>query len=147
MIRAIVVKRKDFNFSEHGDFIIEHGDLKDTMKFHGLGFMEEVELRIKSSYGDWYFEEEKGANLHVFEGRMISDSLISSIEESISNALTFNDFLSTSDFNVEAIAIDINEVAVKVVFSDNIRKLIDYRLESVRIVFDLKTATPRIVRT
>lgn len=141
------VDRNDLMFSAKGDFIIKHGDLDDTVGIPGLGFIEEVELRIKSSQGDWYFDENKGANLELYEGRMITPALLDSIRETITSSLTYQDFLVASDFYVDIAIIDINEVAVKVIFSDNIQKLIDYRIQDVRIVFDLKNATPRIVRT
>lgn len=147
MKRYLNIEKEDFKFSQNGDFSVRNGDLEDTFKYQGLGFIEEVELRIKSSYGDWYFEEDKGANLHLFEGRMITENLLDNIIEAIKNALTYDDFLSMVDFQTEAKQIDMNEVAVKVIFSDNIKKYIDYRIQDVRIIFDLKNATPRIVRS
>lgn len=147
MRRSLNVQKEDFSFSLNGDFAIKNGDLDDTFKYQGLGFIEEIEIRVKSSYGDWYFEEEKGANLHLFEGQMISPQLLEKIEESIKMSLTNDDFLANNDFIVEMRVIDIDEVAVKIVFSDNIKKYIDYRIQDVRIIFDLKNGTPRIVRS
>lgn len=147
MQRFLNLEKEDFKFSQNGDFTIKNGDLEDTFKYQGLGFIEEVEIRIKSSYGDWYFDEEKGANLHLYEGRMITESLLDSIVESISNAFTNDDFLSRVDFEVLVKQVDMHEVAVKLNFSDNIKKYIDYRIQDVRIIFDLKNATPRIVRS
>jgi hypothetical protein len=147
MKRFLNIEKEDFKFSLNGDFSIKNGDLEDTFKYQGLGFIEEVEIRIKSSFGDWYFEEDKGANLHVYEGRMITPSLMDNIAESIKSSLTQDDFLTSIDFQVVVQQIDIFEVAVKLVFSDNIKKYIDYRIQDVRIIFDLKNATPRIVRS
>jgi hypothetical protein len=147
MQRFLNLEKEDFKFSQNGDFTIKNGDIEDTFKYQGLGFIEEVEIRIKSSYGDWYFDEDKGANLHLYEGRMITESLLDSIVESISNAFTNDDFLSRVDFEVLVKQVDMHEVAVKLNFSDNIKKYIDYRIQDVRIIFDLKNATPRIVRS
>jgi hypothetical protein len=147
MQRYFNLEKEDFKFSQNGDFIILSGDLEDTFKYQGLGFIEEIELRIKSSYNDWYFEADKGANLHLYEGRMITESLLDSIVESISGSLTNDDFLSRVDFEVLVKQVDMHEVAVKLNFSDNIKKYIDYRIQDVRIIFDLKNATPRIVRS
>lgn len=146
MRTLISVQKEDLTFSMNGDFSIKNGDLEDTFKYRGLGFIEEVELRIKSSYGDWYFEADKGANLYLFEGKMINQSTLEQLREAISNSLTQDDFVTNSDFTVLVKPVDINEVAVKVVFSDNIKKYIDYRIQDVRIVFDLRNGTPRIVR-
>jgi hypothetical protein len=146
MLDTISATRNDFLFSLNGDFKVKHGDLDTTNSISGLGFIEEVELRIKSSPGDWYFDSQKGAGLETFEGRMITPALIQSIRESISNSLTYDDFLTTNNFFIEVGVIDIGEVAVKVIFSDNITKHVDYKIQDVRIVFDLKNGTPRIVR-
>lgn len=146
MQRFFNVLKKDFLFSRNGDFTIKNGDIEDSSKLNGLGFLEEVELRIKSSYGDWYFEVNKGANLHLFEGRIINVSLLESIKESIQTALTYDDFLVTNDFVVLVMQTDINEVAVKIDFSDNIQKYVDYKIQDVRMIFDLKSGTPKIVR-
>ena len=147
MINIISANKTDLRFSQNGDFIVQHGDLLDTFELNGLGFIEEVELRIKSSANDWYFDSEYGASLHVFEGRMITPALLENIKESIVSALTYNNFLTPSGFNVQIGIIDIDEVAVKIIFSDNIRNLIDYKIQDVRIIFDLKNGTPRVVRS
>ena len=146
MLNIIAATRNDFLFSSNGDFSIKHGDLETSENIIGLGFIEEVELRIKSSPGDWYFETDKGAELESFEGKMITPSLIQEIKESISNSLTHDDFLTKNNFAIEVGVIDVGEVAVKVIFSDNIRKYIDYKIQDVRIVFDLNNGIPKIMR-
>jgi hypothetical protein len=146
MLDMIAAERADFMFSLNGDFRVKHGDLETTIDLPGLGFIEEVELRIKSSPRDWYFDPKKGAALEEYEGRMITPGLIQNIKESISNSLTYDDFLTTNNFNIDVGVIDINEVAVKVIFSDNIRRYVDYKIQDVRIVFDLQNGTPKIVR-
>ena len=60
--------------------------------------------------------------------------------------IVFSFFLTINNFNVEVGVIDLNEVAVKVIFSDNIRRYVDYKIQDVRIVFDLQNGTPKIVR-
>lgn len=146
MLELITATRNDFLFSLNGDFRIKHGDLEVSQSIPGLGFIEEVELRIKSSPGDWYFDTEKGAGLEEYEGRMITPVLIQTIKESVTNSLTYDDFLTKNNFKVDVGIIDINEVAVKVVFSDNINRYVDYKIQDVRIVFDLRSGVPRIVR-
>lgn len=146
MLDMIAVERTDFMFSLNGDFRLKHGDLETTAHLAGLGFIEEVEVRIKSSPRDWYFDSRKGAGLEEYEGRMITPGLLQNIKESISNSLTYDDFLTINNFNVEVGVIDLNEVAVKVIFSDNIRRYVDYKIQDVRIVFDLQNGTPKIVR-
>lgn len=146
MLDTIAASRNDFLFSLNGDFRIKHGDLETSQKINGLGFIEEVEIRIKSSPGDWYFDFEKGAGLESFEGRAITPVLVENIRQSISRSLTYDDFLASSDFSVDVGVIDIGEVAVRIVFSDNIRKYIDYKIQDVRVVFDLKNGTPKIMR-
>ena len=146
MLDTISASRNDFLFSLNGDFRIKHGDLETSNKIAGLGFIEEVEIRIKSTPGDWYFDLEKGAGLESFEGKAITPSLIEGIKQAITRCLTYDDFLSSSDFVVDVGVVDIGEVAVRIVFSDNIRKYIDYKIQDVRVVFDLKNGTPKIMR-
>ena len=146
MLDLITATRNDFLFSLNGDFRVRHGDLEVSQRIAGLGFIEEVELRIKSSPKDWYFDPEKGAGLEEYEGKMITPSLIQSIKESITNSLTYDDFLNKNNFMVDVGVIDVTEVAVKIVFSDNITRYVDYKIQDVRIVFDLKSGVPRIVR-
>ena len=140
------MQKEDILFSRNNDFSIKNGDLEDSLGIPGLGFLEEVELRIKSSYGDWYFDEQKGANLYLFEGQMITVSLLENLRESIQTALTYDDFLITNDFKVSVAQIDMDEVAVKIEFSDNIQKYIDYTIHDVKIIFNFKNGTPKIVR-
>ena len=147
MLNIMSVQKTDLSFSMNGDFIFEYGDLKDTMELEGLGFIEEVESRIKSSQNDWYFDTEYGANLDLYEGRMITPALLENIKESIRSALIHNNFITKDSFQVQTGVIDIGEVAVKIIFSDNIRKYIDYKIQDVRIIFDLKNGIPRIVRS
>ena len=139
-------KKVDLSFSGNGDFIFEFGDLKDTFEMDGLGFMEEIELRVKSSQNDWYFDPEYGANLDMYEGKMITPGMLESLSQSVRSALLYNDFLTSDSFDVDVGVIDINEVAVKIFFSDNIRKNLDYRIQDLKMVFDLKSGTPKIVR-
>lgn len=146
MLEMMTATRNDFLFSLNGDFRIRHGDLEVSQSITGLGFIEEVELRIKSSPRDWYFDPDKGAGLEAYEGRMITPGLIQSIKESVTNSLTYDDFLTKNNFQVDVGVIDINEVAVKLIFSDNINRYVDYKIQDVRIVFDLRSGVPRIVR-
>jgi hypothetical protein len=146
MKRLMNIKKNDLLFSKLGDFELKNGDLEDSTDILGLGFLEEVEIRVKSSTNDWYFEEDKGANLPDFEGRMINETLIEDIREAVTSSLTYDDFLASVDFSVDAKGIDLHEVAVKINFSDNIKKYIDYRIQDVRMVFDLRNGIPKIVR-
>lgn len=146
MFTGVNSKKIDLLFSKNGDFVFEFGDVKDSYNISGLGFIEEVELRIKSSQNDWYFDPEYGANLDRYIGQIINPGLIEAIAQSIRSALTHDDFLTLSNFNVDVQQIGIDEVAVKVFFSDNIKRDIDYKIQDVKLVFDLKNATPRIVR-
>lgn len=147
MLNIISARKADLSFSLNGDFVFEYGDIRDTLELEGLGFIEEVELRIKSSQNDWYFKPDYGANLDLYEGRMITPALLENIKESIREALTSDNFMTKDSFDVQLGVIDVGEVAVKIIFSDNIRKYIDYKIQDVRIIFDLKNGTPRIVRS
>jgi hypothetical protein len=84
--------------------------------------------------------------LDVFEGRMITPALEENIKESISRSLTHDGFLSESAFQIRIARIDVDELAVKIIFSDNVTKYVDYKIQDVRIVFDLRKGTPKIVR-
>jgi hypothetical protein len=53
MLDEISAGKNDLSFSRNGDFVIKEGDLEDTFHIEGLGFIEEVEIRISSSQNDW----------------------------------------------------------------------------------------------
>lgn len=143
----INVEKQDLLFSETGDFVVKNGDLQDSRSLQGLGFLEEIENRLKSSFNDWKLNPGYGANLSSFRGLNNNKVLWSRIVDSINYSLTQDHFLLSSDFSVYATGINESQVAVKIIFSDNIRKNIDYRIQDIRIVFNLLTDGPHIMRS
>lgn len=140
------IGRQDFKWSQMGDFVVESGDLADTRELQGLGFMEEVERRIATGYGDWKLKEEDGADLHIYKDRINNEETWKAISDSISYALTADFFLGPVDFQVYVAPVGINEVAVRVEFSDNVRELIDPKLHNIKIVYNLDGEGPFIMR-
>ena len=140
------VAKQDFRWSTMGDFVIQDGDISDTRELSGLGFFEEVERRIASSFDDWKLSANDGANLDVYKDRINEEATWKEISDSISFAFTSDFFLSAVDFKVYVAPVGINEVAVRVEFSDNIRREIDPRLDNVKVVYDLTGQGPFIMR-
>jgi hypothetical protein len=146
MRERYVIGRQDFEWSGFGDFIVSGGDITDTRRMKGLGFIEEVELRVKSSFGDWKLEEDKGANLESYRGRMNNKTTWESITNSMTYSLTQDSFLSNSEFKVFVAPVSHNEVAIRIDFSDNIKLKIDERLHTIRMIYNLDGQGPFIMR-
>jgi len=140
------IEKQDFKWSEMGDFIIEAGDIADTRDFLGMGFMEEVERRIATGFGDWKLKENEGADLHIYKDRINNKATWESITNSISFSLTFDFLLGPTDFQVFVAPVGINEVAVRLEFSDNIKEALDPKLRNIKIVYNLAGEGPFIMR-
>lgn len=146
MRQTHTVGKQDFKWSGMGDFIVSGGDLEDTREIQGMGFMEEVERRVNSGFGDWKLAEDDGSNMHIYEGRINNQATWRDISDAISFSLTKDFFLVPLDFQVFVAPVSTNEVAVRVEFSDNIRRQIDPRLHNVKIVYNLEGQGPFVMR-
>jgi hypothetical protein len=140
------IEKKDFRWSETGDFLVFGGDLRDTRELTGLGFIEEVEIRMKSGINDWGLEPEKGANLDTYRGAPNIKKTWEAISSSITYSLIFDAFLTAVDFTVYVAPVAATEVAIRIDFSDNITKGIDEKLQSVRMIYNLDGQGPFIAR-
>lgn len=146
MRQTHTVGKQDFKWSDMGDFIVNGGDLEDTRELQGTGFIEEVQRRVKSGFGDWKLAEDDGANLHVYENRINNEATWRDISDAISFSLTKDFFLVPLDFQVFVAPVSTNEVAVRIEFSDNIRRQIDPKLHNVKIVYNLEGQGPFVMR-
>lgn len=146
MREVYTLGRQDFLWADSGDFSIQSGDLRDSREVQGLGFIEEVSRRVSSSYGDWKLTPEEGANIAVNKGKNNEESTWKSIKDSITYALILDDFLSIPDFQVYVAPVGINEVAVRIEFSHNIKRYLDPRLDSVKLIYSLDGEGPFIMR-
>jgi hypothetical protein len=140
------IGKQDFKWADMGDFIVSGGDLADTRELQGLGFMEEVQRRIATGFGDWKLKEDQGANLHLYKDRINNKETWKDITDSISFSLTHDFFIGPVDFQVYVAPVGINEVAVRVEFSDNVKELLDQRLHNIKIVYNLIGEGPFIMR-
>lgn len=142
----ISVKREDLLWSSSGDFVLDRGDLADSRGITGTAFVEEIERRLKTSYGDWKLRPVEGANMHLFRGKNNDQTTWAEISDSIIHGLSFDHFLSPSDFEVFVAPISHSEVAIRVEFADNIKTMIDDRVENIKIVYNLMGSGPYIMR-
>ncbi len=140
------VRREDLLWSSAGDFVFESGDIKDSRGISGVGFLEEVERRLKSSFGDWKTNETDGANMHLFRGRNNDDTTWSEISNSIIYGLTYDGFLASLDFEVFIAPVSYSEVAIRIEFTDNIKNMLDHRVQNIKIVYNLMGSGPYIMR-
>lgn len=140
------ITKQDLLWSDIGDFLVQTGDLRDTREMSGLGFIDEIERRIQSSFGDWKLKPEEGANLHIFRGKINNEETWGEIRDSISFALIADNFLTISDFEIYVAPISHSEVAIRIDFSDNIKRKIDERIQTIKVVYDLNGQGPFIMR-
>lgn len=140
------VLREDLSWADTGDFIFSGGDLQDTREKRGKGFIEEVSLRIGSSFNDLKIDPDKGANISEAEGMNNVKSTWDFIIDNIKYSLTKDAFLGLGDFEVNVAPVSVFEVAVRIDFSDNIKRLIDPAFFSVKVIYNLDGKGPFIMR-
>ena len=140
------LEKKDFNWSDSGDFVIQNGDIKDTRLNTGEGFLEEVARRIQSSAGDWKLEPVFGASLIKFEGENNDEDLWEAIESAIKHSLTLDMFLYPKSFTVNVAPIDVDEVAIRVDFNTELDIILGTELPAFKMVYNLTTHQPYIMR-
>lgn len=136
----------DFYWSDIGDFIIENGDIKDTRRTVGAGFLDEAIRRIKSSTGDWKLNPTDGASLSEHEGKINGPATWQEIKNSIIYAYTHDLFLYPDSFEVNIAPIDIDEIAIRIDFSQELSILLDTELPVIKMVYNLQTHQPFIMR-
>jgi len=136
----------DFEWSLDGDFVVRNGDLADTANSTGRGFIQEVEDRVKSSFGEWKLLSEKGANLEDFEGQVNNEATWKRVEAAIDFSLTKDGFLEQADFTSTAAPVSNIEIAVRIDFNAALTNVIPDSKIVVKVVFDLQGQGPFIVR-
>lgn len=140
------ISKVDFYWSDNGDFTIENGDIKDTNRTNGAGFLEEVSLRLKSSVGDWKFAPDEGASLSTFEGETNNSATWNRIYESILYSLTYDLFVYPDSVQINIAPIDSSEIAIRVDFTADLDILLGTELPSVKFVYNLSTNQSYIMR-
>lgn len=138
--------RIDFYWAEAGDFIIENGDIKDTRLTLGAGFIDEVERRIKSSVNDWKLDPRFGASINRYQGQINNDQTWRQIQGSIAHALTKDLFVYPDSIEISIAPIDIDEIAIRVDFTKGLDILLGEDLPTVKVVYNLQTNEPYIMR-
>lgn len=136
----------DFKWSNDGDWVIENGDIADTSRAVGQGFIQEVQDRIKSSFDDYKLLARRGANLDDFEGEINNEATWSSIESNITFSLTLDGFLDDSDFIVTVAPLSESEVAARVDFNTSLTNVSPDSKITVKVVYDLNGKGPFIIR-
>ena len=102
----------DLKWTSDGDYSLSNGDLADTKKVKDLGFIQEVTTRIKSSVNDWKLSQSKGAGVADFKGEANNQSTWTRMEAAISLSLTYDGFLSVSDFEIAVAPVDKESIMV-----------------------------------
>lgn len=138
--------RIDLYWSEAGDFIIENGDIKDTSRNLGAGFIDEVERRIKSSMGDWKLDPTFGASINRFQGQSNNQKTWQEIHAVIAHALTKDLFVYPDSIEINIAPIDVDEIAIRVDFTKGLDILLGDELPTVKVVYNLESNEPYIMR-
>ncbi len=104
----------DIKFNtKHGDFSFRN----DIEMIVGDNLKKETILdRVKSGYMSYRLNENYGANINRHVGKGITESLISSIEQSIVYALTYDSYLALQDLKVLVLTTDKpNELYIRII--------------------------------
>lgn len=136
----------DMEWSSDGDFVIRNGDLSDTLNFRGMGFIQEVEDRVKSTLEDWKLLPKKGANIEEFYGEQNNKKTWKQIETAISFSLTKDGFLNSQDFSVTVAPLSNTEVAARIDFNISLTDTVPDSKIVVKVVYDLAGQGPFIIR-
>lgn len=136
----------DLKWSNDGDFTLANGDLADTIHVTGSGFLQEVEDRVKSSSGDWKLYPSKGSNLEDFKGENNDPLTWALIEQSITYALTANQFLNKNDFKIVIAPISPDEIAIKIDFDVSLTEVQPDSTISIKMIYNLDGNGPFIIR-
>ena len=140
------VVREDILWSQLDDFTVVNGDLADTRSKSGLGFLEEVEIRLKSAIGDWKLDGEKGASIIHFEGRINNEKTWGEISDAISHTLSHDLFLYATQFEVFIIPLSEDEIAIRIDFNKELGILLDEEIPSIKLVYSLVGHQPYVMR-
>jgi len=138
------IKIADMKWSSSGDYIIQNGDIADTSRTVGSGFLQEVQDRIKSSVGDWKLVPNRGAGLELFKGRQNDEDLWEDIKTTIGYSLTRDLFLNRQDFQILIIPIDDTGIAIRIDFNLSLTTVAPDSTIIVKIVYDLEGQGPFI---
>lgn len=136
----------DFSWSPEGDFILKDGDIGDTFKNTGKGFLQEVEDRIKSSLSDWKIYGTRGAGISAYEGEINDESTWVSIQGSIEYALTNDSFLDRGEFSIEIAPLSNTSIGIRVDFNTALTYTSADSTITVKVAYDLSGDKPFIIR-
>lgn len=140
------LKLTDLKWAGVGDFIIENGDIADTLSVSGLAFIQQIEERVKSGYKDWKLNPMEGAGLDEFKGKVNSLQTQREIENSIEFSFTKDLFLDRQDFKVTAAPISHTQVAVRIDFDTSLTDVVPDSTILIKVVYDTDGNGPFIVR-
>lgn len=108
-------------------------DIKFNTKYGDFSFKNDIEMitgnnlkkdtildRVKSGYMSYRLNENYGASINTYVGKSITDSLISSIEQSIVYALTVDSYIQANELKVLILTTDEpNELYIRIVVQGN----------------------------
>ena len=136
----------DLSWSSEGDFIIKNGDIADTSKKVGWGFQQEVEDRIKSSYGDWKLYRTKGAGISNYEGEINNEETWERISGSIDFALSGDGFLDKGEYSIQIAPLSNTSIGIRIDFDTSLTEAFPDSTITVKVAYDLTGEKPYIIR-
>lgn len=140
------IELTDLKWSNEGDLVVENGDLADTKRAIGLAFIQEVSDRVKSSFADWQLTPSKGADLDEFIGSINSSATQKAVEDAISFSFTKDNFLDRQDFQIAAVPVDNNQIAIRIDFDTSLTDVDADSTIQFKLIYDTSGKGPFIVR-
>jgi hypothetical protein len=110
------IKYSDLYFTIDGDFALsETGDIKSTYQSTDimLGLKQFILHRIIGERGGWTLHPQITAGIPQFIGRVVDDDLLTAMTAAVKTALTIDNVLGTSGFNIRCL--DLGNAVVAVV--------------------------------
>lgn len=136
----------DMRWSSSGDFVVHNGDLADTSDEVGRGFIQEIQDRTMSSFGDWKLLPGKGSDIDEFHGNINNEETWDNLERRLTFAYTNDLFLDKQDFSITIAPITESEVAIRIDFNTALTDIVPDSTIVLKIVYDLSGKGPFIVR-
>ncbi len=140
------IDKIDLRWAQSGDLVLLNGDLQDTSKTFGQGFLQEVMTRVNYALGSWKTNPSIGSTLDEFEGQPNNEDTGKRLESSVQSCLTRDGFLSPSDFEVAAVPVGPSQILLRLAF---LGILTDQPVDSriiLNIIYDLTGKGPYLVK-
>lgn len=105
----------DLYYSQNGDFVLNGGDLQDTVFDIWEGTKSIIRSRVCGITGDWRLYPQLTANLNTLQGQPNTKETGLKIKQLVQDSLTKDGFLKESDFTVRVVPVSFTSISIFVI--------------------------------